>query len=294
MAREVVKATQAAPVSGRLADLAVLVRLPSCLAGGASALLGIHLAGGAVFPLRQAAILAMAGMSFAVAAANVVNDIVDVDIDTLGKPRRPLPSGRVSIRDASVLAVVLALAAVAAALPLGAAATMWMIGLLVLAACYSIRFKNTVLLGNAVVALCASSPIVFGALVAGGADALVWTAAALSFTFMLTYETLKTIVDRDSDAAGGIRTFATWAGSRAAVYLFRFLIVLLTSAACVASIASSRPVFCLAAVIAAFVLPAWGATAVLGGSPGERPMRVSVFLMRIAWFLGVIPLWLLR
>ena len=40
-----VRSARTVPLPRRLADLVVLVRLPSCLAGGASVLLGVHLAG---------------------------------------------------------------------------------------------------------------------------------------------------------------------------------------------------------------------------------------------------------
>src|SRR6202023_997285 len=117
---------------------------------------------------------------------------------------------------------------------------------------YSLRFKNTVLLGNIVVALCASSPIAFGAAVSRRFDAPVWLVAGLAFSFMLAYETLKTIADREPDAAAGLRTFATEMGVHASIYLFRFLIVILTAAACSAYIVSSRPGFYLIAVLGTF------------------------------------------
>ena len=129
-----------------------------------------------------------------------------------------------------------ALALVTAA-PLGKYAALWILGLLALAFWYSYRAKGTVLLGNCIVACCASSPILFGALIAGRPDALAWIAVGLSFTFMLAYETLKTIADRASDEVSRIRTFATWAGAHAAVLLFRGPIPLLILAA---SIAASR------------------------------------------------------
>ena len=111
---------------------------------------------------------------------------------------------------------------------------------------------------------------------------------------MLGYETLKTVADRDSDAASGVHTFASQFGVRAAVLLCRALITLLTLAACAASTASPHPVTYLLAVIVTFVLPAWSAIVVLGKLPDEKAIRGSVFLMRSAWFLGIIALWLLR
>jgi geranylgeranylglycerol-phosphate geranylgeranyltransferase len=281
-------------IGRRLTDLVILVRLPSCIAGGVSVLLGIHLATARTWPPGWANWSAVASMCFAVAAANAVNDVLDIDIDAVGKPGRPLPSGRLSIRSAQAITGAVALAAVISAVPLGMTAVLWVITLLGLAFLYSYRAKNTVLLGNSLVALCASSPIVFGAVTTRHAPAVAWIAAGLSFTFMLSYETLKTISDRDSDAASGVHTFATWTSLRTVIYLLRCLIAVLTIAACTASAASSRPLIYLAAIMVTFVIPAWCAVVKLGRAPDSTAIKSSVFLMRSAWFLGIIALWLLR
>jgi geranylgeranylglycerol-phosphate geranylgeranyltransferase len=284
---------QVPSVGRRLADLVILIRLPSCVAGAASVLLGMHLATGKIWP-DQAVRLGMLSMFFAVAAANAVNDVLDARADAVGKPNRPLPAGRLAVSSALAISGTAAVASVVSAEPLGSYAVLWAIILLALAFLYSYRVKNTVLLGNAVVGLCASSPILFGAFIAGRAGYLAWMGAGLSFTFMLAYETLKTIADRDADKAGGIRTFATEAGVRAAVLLLRSLITLLTVVAAATSAASPHPLIYLVAVLVTFVFPAWSAITVLGSSPGPREISASVFLMRSAWFLGIIALWLLR
>jgi 4-hydroxybenzoate polyprenyltransferase len=284
---------QVVSLARRLADLVILIRLPSCLAGAASVLLGMHLATERSWP-DQAVLLGMLSMFFAVAAANAVNDVLDAGADAVGKPNRPLPAGRLAANSALAIAGTVSVASVVSAGPLGPYAVLWAIILLALAFLYSYRVKNTVLLGNAVVGLCASSPILFGAFIGGRASYLAWAGAGLSFTFMLAYETLKTIADHDSDKASGIHTFATQAGVRAAVLLFRGLITLLTVIAAAASAASPHPVVYLIAVLITFVFPAWSAITVLGISPRRKEINTSVFLMRSAWFLGIIALWLLR
>jgi geranylgeranylglycerol-phosphate geranylgeranyltransferase len=282
------------PPGRRLTDLAILFRLPSCLAGGASVLLGLHLAAVKAGPPTRTAWLGILSIFFAVAAANTVNDVLDIAIDAAAKPNRPLPAGRLTARCALAISGAAGLAALVCAGPLGSYAVLWVAGLLALAFLYSYRAKNTVLLGNVIVALCASSPILFGAFIDGRPSPLAWIGTGLSFTFMLAYETLKTIADRDSDAASGVRTFAVQAGVGAAVWLLRFLIAVLTLAACAASAASTQPITYLVAVLITFVLPAWSAIVVLGRSPDRKAIHAGVFLMRSAWFLGIIALWLLR
>ena len=287
-------AGRAVRIRRRLTDLVALIRPPSCLAGGACVLLGVHLATGHISLAHYELIPAIVGMILAVAAANVFNDVLDISLDLLGKPSRPLPSGRFSTQSALILAAGLAVAALAEAVQLGSRAVVWMVGLLAVAAAYSLRIKNTVLLGNITVALCASSPILFGATAAGIFNAVVWIATGLAFAFMFTYETLKSISDRESDRAGGIHTFAAVRGAHAALILLCFLVAALTAAALAAASVCARPVPYLIAIVLTFMLPAWSAIIVLGRRPEDAAIRRGIFLMRIAWFLGIVALWLLR
>jgi 4-hydroxybenzoate polyprenyltransferase len=50
------------------------------------------------------------------AASNVLNQIYDLEIDRVNKPRRPLPSGRIAVREAFVLSGILYVVALALAL----------------------------------------------------------------------------------------------------------------------------------------------------------------------------------
>lgn len=94
----------------RLLDLVVIVRLPSCLAGAVGVQVGAHLATIAATP--GPSLRASLAIGLAVAFANVVNDIVDVRVDAITKPGRPLPSGRLSRRTAFILAAGLAVASI--------------------------------------------------------------------------------------------------------------------------------------------------------------------------------------
>lgn len=275
-----------------LLDLVILIRLPSCVAGGISVLLGMHLATGGSSP-DPAAWPGMLSMLFAVAAANAVNDVLDAGADAIGKPGRPLPAGRLSAQAAMTAAGVAVMASVGLAAALGGIEALWTAALLAIAFFYSYCAKKIALAGNAAVALCASSPILFGALIAGGSSGPAWAGAGLSFVFMFTYETLKTIADRDADAACGVHTFAVKAGLFPAVFLLRALVALLTLLTVAASAVSSRPAAYLAAVLITFVIPAWSAIAVLGRAESRKNINASIVLMRSAWLLGIIALWLL-
>ncbi|MBO0889036.1 UbiA family prenyltransferase, partial [Candidatus Bathyarchaeota archaeon] len=56
-----------------------------------------------IFPSLSEAVLGFLTASLLLAGTMVLNDIQDVQIDRVNSPDRPLPSGRVGIREAYVL-----------------------------------------------------------------------------------------------------------------------------------------------------------------------------------------------
>ena len=150
----------------------------------------------------------------------VINDYCDVVEDSIGKPLRPIPSGRVSRRLAGVFAWSLAATALGISAFLGAPSLVFAAIMVAMTAAYSLRLKDTVILGNAAVAFLVSSVLVYGAFVVGRITDSVWMAAAITFPYMLAQEALFNLEDVDCDREAGLRTTATHLGiNRAAMFV---------------------------------------------------------------------------
>src|SRR5262249_62140595 len=81
-----------------------LIRLPNVFTAAADSLAGWLLVEGSF--ARPAHWLPLCGASMAIYAAGIaLNDVFDVDLDRAERPTRPLPSGGVSVRFATWLAV---------------------------------------------------------------------------------------------------------------------------------------------------------------------------------------------
>jgi hypothetical protein len=178
-------------------DVADLVRLPSVLSVPGDVLLGTTTSARVEHPLRIAGLTAassclyMAGMS--------LNDYADRDVDAKERPKRPIPSGRVSSKFALRLASGLSAAslgfaytaggrrALEVALPL--AATVW---------AYDLALKKTPW-GPLGMAACRSLDILMGSL----GSRKSWPAAGVvgGHTFLIT------VVSR-REAQGGTRELA--------------------------------------------------------------------------------------
>jgi len=134
------------------------------------------------------------------AAGNIVNDIIDEKLDRVGKPWRPLPSGRVSRRAAFVLLGATSLVAVVGIgmLP-GIAESSLAVFMLAVAFLYSIVLKGVPLVGNLSVALDVALVLLLAAMAADRlTSSMVWVGLVIMNSYLI-YEFAKTARDRWHD-----------------------------------------------------------------------------------------------
>jgi 4-hydroxybenzoate polyprenyltransferase len=276
-----------------LIDVAWLIRVPNCLAVAAATALGAYLAGGARSLGTGLVVRASMVAALIHAAGNVFNDLMDMRIDLVNRPSRPLPSGRMSVASATALAATTAAAGLGLALSMGPALAGLAAALAVLAFGYSYRLKDSVLLGNATVAFLASSTIAYGSLAAGGLNQAVGVASGLTFLYMLAFEVLKSIEDWEGDAAAGLWTVAGL-GRRASLRIFQLIAAAFAIGAVspwLVGFASDR--YLLAVVVGA-IGPLLGVATLLGRHATAQSIHVSLGITKAAWPLGLCAMALLR
>lgn len=140
--------------TGKLCAWGRLLRLPNLFTAPWDPVCGFLIAGGASDP-EKIGYLAVAALC-AYAFGLVTNDIADLKTDTAERPARPLPSGEISMKEASIAAVVLCI--VALELTSFAAETMYtcfcMMLLLVVILLYNYCGRRSALLSSALMGLC--------------------------------------------------------------------------------------------------------------------------------------------
>lgn len=144
-----------------------LCRPVNCLFTGAVVWVGGILAGQP--PPYFSPTLAFAALSaaFIAAGGNVYNDVRDKEIDRINRPDRPIPSGRVSIKSATVWCSLL----ITFGFIIGSLIH-YQLGLIaaftaVLLFDYSAHRSRSMLIGNIIVAFCAGLAFFYGALAIG-------------------------------------------------------------------------------------------------------------------------------
>ncbi len=150
------------------------------------------------------------------ASAMVLNDIADLEVDRVNDPSRPLPSGAVSLRVAWAAFASLSLAGLALAALQGLDELLIAVASYLVAVVYDLRGKRYGLPGNAMVAFTGVSPLLYGALLAGGLGLVIDLEALMIFLAMIGREVVKGVADVEGDMANGIRTLAVTLGRRGA------------------------------------------------------------------------------
>ena len=164
--------------------------------------------------------------SFVGAAAYVVNDIFDVEIDKINKPDRPVANNLISKKEAWFLFAVLCLLSVVFSLRVNFLSFLAVIISDVIIFLYSYVIKKIPLAGNITVSFMTGLAFIFGGIAVDNvADAVV----PAVFAFMINFirEIVKDMEDVDGDRKNNIQTFPVRFGFRASVILIIFLTIFL-------------------------------------------------------------------
>ncbi len=162
------------------------------------------------------------------AASNALNQIYDLEIDAVNKPKRPLPSGRLSLRDAWVFtlatyAVALALAWLVA--PGGRRECFWIVLVAtIITILYSVppfRTKRLGIWANVTIAIPRGVLLKVAGWSAVKTIAGVepWFIGAIFGLFLLGASTTKDFADMEGDARGGCRTLPIIYGVKKAAWM---------------------------------------------------------------------------
>ena len=175
--------------------------------------------------------LLLAGMGALLlgSAGNIANDVHDVAIDRINKPRRAIAAGVVTRRTGIAWAAACALAGIACSIPLGTEALAIAAASAVLMYLYSASFKGIPLLGNATVGVLTGSAFIYAGYAAGNPAAGV-IPGAFACLFNIAREILKDVEDMEGDAACGVRTYPLISGTRQAYLLVSILFLALIGA----------------------------------------------------------------
>lgn len=169
------------------------------------------------------AALGSLAMALLAAAGNAHNDLLDLPVDRVNRPDRPLPSGRLSPRVAAWTAGVLYLVAFAVAFAVSRGAGNLAVGMGILLALYNLKLKALPLVGNLAVSLLCALAVYLPEL--PGAPRHTGIAVLFAFLTTLARELAKDAEDMAGDRSAGWRTFPLAFGEGATRALVAVLLI---------------------------------------------------------------------
>jgi len=165
------------------------------------------------------------GLFFLVCFANAHNDIIDFEIDKINRPKRPLPSGKISIKAAYRLLGVLLFFTMIFSLLAGLKFAFLFLIAASLCFAYNKLLKGLPLVGNLTVALLSTMPVLIPMLGFGLAQPELLMLAFLALMLTFAREITKDIEDMEGDRAKNLKTFPLLVGanhSLALVFILHF------------------------------------------------------------------------
>lgn len=178
-------------------------------------------------------ILAMLAVFFETAAGNVINDYFDYNIDLVNKPERPIPSGRISLKNARNYAYLLFLAGTICGFLISYMTHNWIPFIIVLIAdivlyLYAYKLKATPLIGNLAVGFMTGFGFVFGGYSINNPNIVMTSIFLGFFAFVMTTarEIIKDIEDVEGDKKDGARTLPILIGKKMPAVMATILIII--------------------------------------------------------------------
>lgn len=141
-------------------------------------------------------------------AGNAINDYIDVESDRLNKPKRPIPSGRISRRKALAFSVVLFAIGILFTLFINWACILIAVINSILLVVYSYSLQDKILLGNIVIGYLVGSTFLFGGASLGNLllPGLLMLLAGLS---TISREIVKDLEDIEGDRKNFLKKLAS-------------------------------------------------------------------------------------
>ena len=161
-------------------------------------------------------------------AANIINDIYDIDIDKINQPNRILPSAAISIKTALIIAIILFSIGVICSFNikiLGQSIVIFFaLPLIVL---YTPYIKPLPLIGNLIISILIGLVFIITESGLSGYVNKMWIPFILATILSLIREIIKDCADLIGDRICGLNTFPIKYGFVKSLYLVRLLSILL-------------------------------------------------------------------
>jgi geranylgeranylglycerol-phosphate geranylgeranyltransferase len=214
------------PVGIDLGAFVSIMRPQNCIIGGLTVIAGITIAystqwqniGPGLLPYLYLFVYGYITYFLVAAGGNVVNDIFDIEVDKINRPKRALPSGRMTVRQAWwFVALLSVLGIVFAWLPGRPISAIIVIFFEIIGYAYAAKVKTLGIAGNFMVAFSFAFGVIYGSvayaevletLTVNPIPIPTWLFFFTAFLILQARETIKGAEDVEGDNLRDVRTIA--------------------------------------------------------------------------------------
>lgn len=214
----------------KVSDIVAVVRITrplNAIMMGIAVIVGFTLSDGSMTMLPHLLSGATAA-SLLIAFANIANDVIDVDVDRINQPTRPIPSGKISLVKARNLSLLFLFSGLLTSfLTFNVLYVLIALEASALSILYNVYLKRTGFVGNVLVSALVALPFVAGGIVATSRiPSYLILFSTMAFLLNLGREVHKGVIDVKGDLSKGIETPAVKYGETAAKRLAAFFYIM--------------------------------------------------------------------
>ena len=259
------------------------------------------------FNYRIPIILGFITVLFATAGGNVINDFFDYKIDKINKPERPIPSGRISLKNARNYAYSLFVLSSLISIVISYLVANIAPFIIVVLCClimyfYARNFKAMPLIGNMVVAILTAMCFILGGVILAydtkSFNILTISYALGFFAFFMTLarEITKDMEDVEGDKIENARTLPIVAGCKISSILAAILIIITALFSPILYIEHIFSIYYLIVMIIPILLFLYCAYTILKSQTPKtcgkvsKLLKIGMLISFVAFIIGIIQI----
>ncbi|NYB51641.1 MAG: UbiA family prenyltransferase [Methanobacteriaceae archaeon] len=230
------------------------------------------------------ALMAAAVVFLVTGAGNVINDYFDHKIDAINKPQRPIPSGRISLKNALIYSISLFIIGILTAFLIN-----WLLGIIALLSSllmihYARDLKKKCLIGNLTISFLTGLCFVFGGIAVNQIMVSIYL-GFYAFLMTMAREIVKDMEDLEGDKEEGATTLPIVYGKRISSVIAAFFMVLASVTSPLLYFMGVFNILYLIILIVAILIFLSGAVAILKDQSIETTRKIS---KRIKIGMGIV------
>ena len=214
---------------------------------------------------------------------NAVNDYFDHKIDAINKPKRPIPSGRISLKTAEIYSLTLFAIGTIIAFVIGFLPGIIALLTSIILILYAYGLKKMILIGNISVSFFTGLTFVFGGVVVGAIETSIYL-GFYAFLMTMAREIVKDMEDVEGDKEEGATTMPIIYGMKTSSILAASFMIIASITSPVLYFIGIFNILYLALLSAAIMVFLVGAVSILKDQSIKNSAKVS---KRIKMGMGI-------